>query len=170
MNRNALNQALINAKIDRPAQLGAGREDNEHGLSVHTPPPVEILTDREGDEAVSSAAGKPLFRQSRQGMPVSVEDSTAFAQFLRYSFGGHPLILADVAKGRLIPNRVTFIFRNLAVNTVTITVTGAQRVEDAPYDLQPYAPRMLMQSQDVLEEILDRAWMMNVPQMNEVKQ
>lgn len=167
-NRTAMNQMLINAKIDKQI---ADREDNEHSLSVQTPPPLAISVDRDGDETVFSIAGKSLFRQSLKGMPVTVEDSTAFAQFLRYNFGGHPFILDNVAKEKLIPSRATFTFRNLiAVNSLTITVTSAQTADDGPYNLQPYAPRMLTQSQDGLDEILDRAWNMSVLRMDEEKE
>jgi hypothetical protein len=167
-NRTAMNQMLINAKIDKQI---AEREDNEHILSVQTHPPLAISVDRDGDETVFSIAGKSLFRQSLKGMPVTVEDSTAFAQFLRYNFGGHPFILDNVAKGKLIPSRATFTFRNLvAVNSVTITVTSVEAIDDVPYTLQPYVPRMLTQSQDGLDEILDRAWNMPVLQMDEEKQ
>ena len=167
-NRRQMNQMLINAKIDKQI---AEREDNEHVLSVQSHPPLAISADREGNETVFSAAGKVLFRQSLKGTPVDVEDSTAFAQFLRYSFGGHPLILDDVARGKLIPSTVTFTFRNIvAVNTVIITVTNAQTVDCASYTLQPYVPRMPTQSQDGLDEILDRAWNMPVLPMDEEKQ
>ena len=167
-NRTAMNQMLINAKIDKQI---VEREDNEHILSVQTHPPLAISVDRDGDETVFSIAGKSLFRQSLKGMPVTVEDSTAFAQFLRYNFGGHPFILDDVAKGKLIPSRATFTFRNLvAVNSLTITVTSAQTVDDGPCNLQPYAPRILTQSQDGLDEILDRAWNMPVLRMDEEKE
>lgn len=167
-NRTAMNQMLINAKIDKQI---AEREDNEHILSVQTHPPLAISVDHDGDETVFSIAGKSLFRQSLKGMPVTVEDSTAFAQFLRYNFGGHPFILDDVAKGKLIPSRATFTFRNLvAVNSLTITVTSAQTVDDGPYNLQPYAPRILTQSQDDLDKILDHAWNMPVLRMDEEKE
>jgi hypothetical protein len=167
-NRRQMNQMLINAKIDKQI---AEREDYEHELSVQIQPPLTISANREGDETVFSAVGKSLFRQSLKGIPVDVEDSTAFAQFLRYNFGGHPFILDNVAKGKLIPSRVTFTFRNLvAVTSVTITVTSAQTVEDGPYNLQPYVPRVLTQSQDGLDEILDRAWNMPVLRMDEEKQ
>jgi tetratricopeptide (TPR) repeat protein len=167
-NRRQMNQMLINAKIDKQI---AEREDYEHELSVQIQPPLAISLNREGDETVFWAVGKSLFRQSLKGIPVDVEDSTAFAQFLRYNFGGHPFILDNVAKGKLIPSRATFTFRNLvAVNSLTITVTSAQTVDDGPYNLQPYAPRMLTQSQDGLDEILDRAWNMPVLRMDEEKE
>ena len=153
-NRTALNRALNNAKIDR---LAVGREDNEHVLAVQARPPVPIRVDRDGDDTVFSAAGKPLFRHSLKGTPVGVDDSTSFAQFLRYSFGGHPWILDDIAKGKLIPSAATFTFRNLAVNTVTIVVTEVQRIEEALYDIQAYLPWMPVQSQDALDAILSRA-------------
>ncbi|MBI5314576.1 MAG: hypothetical protein HZB34_01230 [Nitrospirae bacterium] len=167
-NRTVMNQMLINAKIDKQI---AEREDNEHSLSIQTHPPLVISVDRDSDETVFMTAGKSLFRQSLKGMPVTVEDSMAFAQFLRYNFGGHPFILDNVAQGKLIPSRATFTFRNIAaVNSLTIAVTSAQTVDDGPYSLQPYAQRMLMQSQDGLDEILDRAWNMPVFQMDEEKQ
>lgn len=167
-NRRQMNQMLINAKIDKQI---AEREDYEHELSVQIQPPLTISTNREGEETVFSAVGKSLFRQSLKGIPADVEDSTAFAQFLRYNFGGHPFILDNVAKGKLIPSRVTFTYRNLVVvNSVTITVTSAQTVDDGPYNLQPYVPRILTQSQDGLDEILDRAWNMPVLRMDEEKQ
>ena len=166
-NRTAMNQMLINAKIDKQI---AEREDNEHILSVQTHPPLAISVDHDGDETVFSIAGKSLFRQSLKGMPVTVEDSTAFAQFLRYNFGGHPFILDNVAKGKLIPSKVTFTFRGLVVNTVIITVMHAQTMDAAPYTLQPSVPRMLTQSQDGLDEILDRAWNMPALRMDEEKQ
>lgn len=167
-NRRQMNQMLINAKIDKQV---AEREDYEHELSVQILPPLTISANREGDETVFLAVGKSLFRQSLKGIPVDVEGSTAFAQFLRYNFGGHPFILDNVAKGKLIPSRVTFTYRSLvAVNSVTITVTSAQTVDDGTYSLQPYVPRMLTQSQDGLDEILDRAWNMPVLRMDEEKQ
>jgi tetratricopeptide (TPR) repeat protein len=155
-NRNALDHVLAKAKIDQVSRV-AGREDNEHNLAVQARPLVTISVDRDGDDTVFSAAGKPLFRNSLKGTPVSVEESTAFAQYLRYVFGGHPFILDDVAKGKLIPSSATFTFRNLAVNTVTIGVTEVQRIEAAPYDVQSYRPWMPEPSADALDALLSRA-------------
>jgi len=164
-NRTAMNQILAKANLD--GQVLPGREDNEHTLSVQTHPPLVISIARDGGETVFSIGGKSLFQQSQKGMAVDIEDSTAFAQFLRYNFGGHPLILDDVAKGKLIPSKTTITFRNLFVNTVTITVTDIQRIAGTLYDLHGYAPRVLTQSQDGIDDILDHAWNMPVLRMDE---
>ncbi|SFY13120.1 hypothetical protein SAMN03097694_4683 [Janthinobacterium lividum] len=101
---------------------------------------------------------QPLLRLGIAGSPVSGDDATAFAQYLRYSWGGHPLVLKLLADGKRIPADFTLhyeevggkVARHFRVSTLT---AGAP----ATYSLAAYRPRPLAADAPPLERVLAQA-------------
>ncbi|MGV8867069.1 MAG: hypothetical protein ACOH2S_09125 [Janthinobacterium svalbardensis] len=101
---------------------------------------------------------QPLLRLGIAGSPVSGDDATAFAQYLRYTWGGHPLVLKMLAGGKRIPAAFTLhyqevggaVTRHFRISTMT---AGAP----ATYSLSAYRPRPLAADASPLERVLAQA-------------
>ena len=156
-NRAALRKMAASAKVDR--QLPPELED-EHELSVQgaTPRPVDVRT--EGVEQVYASGDTTLLSHGKDVTPVSPSDAARFVQYLRYSFSGHPSVLAALQKEQTIPASITYTFRP-AWGTGTIELRiGAPRQADAPstFTLAGYAPRQPAGEAVTLDDMVDRAW------------
>lgn len=105
-----------------------------------------------------SLDGQPLLRLGIAGSPVSGDDATAFAQFLRYTWGGHPLVLKMLADGKRIPADFTLHYQEVG-GTVTRHFRISRLVMDAPatYSLAAYRPRPLAADAPALERVLAQA-------------
>lgn len=106
----------------------------------------------------------PLLRLGIAGSPVSGDDATAFARYLRYSWGGHPLVLKMLADGKRIPAAFTLhyeaaggkVARHFRVSAMT---AGAP----ATYSLAAYRPRPLAADAPALERVLAQAALLPPP-------
>lgn len=143
------------------------------GLEQHATPPVyeeqalSVLDNkRRGpllpqvlDGAVLwSLDEQPLLRLDIAGSPVSGDDAAAFAQYLRYTWGGHPAVLTMLADGKRIPADFTLHYQEVG-GTVTRHFRISRLVMDAPatYSLAAYRPRPLAADAPVLERVLAQA-------------
>lgn len=168
-NRAFISQMLAAAKT--AAQVGTPVDD-QHALSVLPAPaalaeqgtaaaaPAEPRLERaESDGAARySVAGAELLRASTQGTAVGAADAARFAQFLRYQFGGHPLVLRQLEQQASIPARLAFHHRTIwgdSERTLAISGVAAAPAQAAAYDLSGYTKRMA--AQPALEQLLDQA-------------
>ncbi|MGK5077406.1 hypothetical protein [Janthinobacterium sp. HLX7-2] len=101
---------------------------------------------------------QPLLRLGIAGTAVSDGDARAFAQYVRYTWGGHPLVLAMLASGKRIPAEFTLHYQQVG-GSVTRHFRVSQLNMDAPatYTLAAYRPRPLDASAPVLERVLVQA-------------
>ena len=74
---------------------------------------------------------QPLLRLDIAGSPVSGDDAVAFAQYLRYTWGGHPLVLKMLAGGKRIPAAFTLHYQEVG-GKVTRHFRISRLVMDAP--------------------------------------
>ncbi|WP_215407372.1 hypothetical protein [Janthinobacterium sp. JC611] len=105
-----------------------------------------------------SFEGQPLLRLGIAGSPVSGAEATAFAQVLRYTWGGHPLALKMLADGKRIPADFTLHYQEVG-DKLTRHFRISRLVMDAPatYSLAAYRPRPLAADAPVLERVLAQA-------------
>ncbi|OEZ49593.1 hypothetical protein JAB1_22550 [Janthinobacterium sp. MP5059B] len=105
-----------------------------------------------------SLDGQPLLRLGIAGSPVSGDDATAFAQYLRYTWGGHPLVLKMLADGKRIPAEFTMHYQEVGGSVTRHFRVGAMTVgAPATYTLAAYRPRPLAADAPPLERVLAQA-------------
>ncbi|MCC7703379.1 hypothetical protein IGS59_14105 [Janthinobacterium sp. GW460P] len=111
-----------------------------------------------------SLDGQPLLRLGITGSPVSGDDATAFAQYLRYTWGGHPLLLKMLADGKRIPADFTLHYQEVG-GTVTRQFRISAMTAGAPatYSLAAYRPRPLAADAPPLERVLAQAALLPPP-------
>lgn len=107
---------------------------------------------------------QPLLRLSIAGSPVSGDDATAFAQYVRYTWGGHPLVLKLLANGKRIPAAFTMHYQEVG-GTVTrhFRISAMTAGAPATYSLAAYRPRPLAADAPVLERVLAHAALLPPP-------
>lgn len=101
---------------------------------------------------------QPLLRLDIAGSPVSGDDAAAFAQYLRYTWGGHPAVLTMLADGKRIPAAFTLHHQQIA-GKVARHFRISRLVMHAPatYSLAAYRPRPLAADAPALERVLAQA-------------
>ncbi|PKB23044.1 hypothetical protein [Janthinobacterium sp. 64] len=105
-----------------------------------------------------SLDGQPLLRLGIAGSPVSNDDATAFAQYLRYTWGGHPLVLKLLADGKRIPAAFTLHYQEVGGKvTRHFRISAMTAGAPATYSLAAYRPRPLAADAPVLERVLAQA-------------
>ncbi|WP_409027450.1 hypothetical protein OX462_27270 [Janthinobacterium sp. SUN098] len=111
-----------------------------------------------------SLDGQPLLRLGIAGSPVSGDDATAFAQYLRYTWGGHPLLLKMLADGKRVPADFTLHYQEVG-GTVTRRFRISAMTAGAPatYTLSAYRPRPLAADAPPLERVLAQAALLPPP-------
>lgn len=102
-NRKVLNGALASVKLD--AALGR-TVDIENELAVTKDKASVIDEKTDGDMLRFSSGGMELASWSKSGAKVDAADAARFAQFVRYTQGGHPQLLEKLAKKRHDPRPV----------------------------------------------------------------
>ena len=143
------------------------------GLEQHATPPVyeeqalSVLDNkRRGpllpqvlDGAVLwSLDEQPLLRLDIAGSPVSGDDAAAFAQYLRYTWGGHPAVLTMLADGNRIPAAFTLHHQQIAGKVARhFRISAMTAGAPATYSLAAYRPRPLAADAPVLERVLAQA-------------
>ncbi|MGK5063845.1 hypothetical protein [Janthinobacterium sp. LB3P112] len=105
-----------------------------------------------------SLDGQPLLRLGIAGSPVSGDDATAFAQYVRYTWGGHPLVLKMLADGKRLPAAFTLHYQEVG-GTVTrqFRISAMTAAAPATYSLAAYRPRPLAADASALERVLAQA-------------
>ena len=101
---------------------------------------------------------QPLLRLGIAGSPVSGDDATAFAQYLRYTWGGHPLVLKLLADGKRIPADFTLHYEEVGGKVARhFRVSALTAGAPATYSLAAYRPRPLAADAPPLERVLAQA-------------
>ncbi|MBW3499485.1 MULTISPECIES: hypothetical protein [unclassified Janthinobacterium] len=101
---------------------------------------------------------QPLLRLGIAGSPVSGDDATAFAQYLRYSWGGHPLVLKLLADGQRIPAAFTLHYEEVGGKVARhFRISAMTAGAPATYSLAAYRPRPLAADAPPLERVLAQA-------------
>lgn len=154
--RQGIAGILQAGKLEQHATLPVYEEQT---LSVQAARRRGALVQQVLDGAVLwSLDEQPLLRLGIAGSPVSGAEATAFAQALRYTWGGHPLVLKMLAGGKRIPADFTLHYQEVG-GTVTRHFRISRLVMDAPatYSLAAYRPRPLAADAPVLERVLAQA-------------
>lgn len=137
----------------------------EQSLSVPAARRRNALLPQVLDGAVLwSLDGQPLLRLDIAGSPVSGDDAVAFAQYLRYTWGGHPLVLKMLAGGKRIPAAFTLHYQEVGgVVTRHFRISAMTAGAPATYTLSAYRPRPLAADAPVLERVLAQAALLPPP-------
>lgn len=101
---------------------------------------------------------QPLLRLGIAGSPVSGDDATAFAQYVRYTWGGHPLVLKLLADGKRIPADFTLHYEEVGGTVARhFRVSAMTAGAPAAYSLAAYRLRPLAADAPPLERVLAQA-------------
>ena len=107
---------------------------------------------------------QPLLRLGIAGSPVSGDDAVAFAQYLRYTWGGHPLVLKMLAGGKRIPAAFTLHYQEVGgAVTRHFRISAMTAGAPATYSRAAYRPRPLAADTPVLERVLAQAALLLPP-------
>lgn len=107
---------------------------------------------------------QPLLRLDIAGSPVSGDDATALAQYLRYTWGGHPAVLTMLADGKRIPAAFTLHHQQIAGKVARhFRISAMTAGAPATYSLAAYRPRPLAADAPVLERVLAQAALLPPP-------
>lgn len=152
-NRANQRRALAAAKIESPT---SDPVFDEQSLSVLLQPGRALTEAADGADTILSVDGKPLLRIGAEGTAVGAGDAAALARYLRYQFGGHPLVLAKLASLGRVPAKFVMYYREVGgTQTRTFTISGLTTTAPPAYDLARYAERA--GGADEIDQLLDRA-------------
>lgn len=167
-NREGLRRALAAAKLERPV---SDLIFDEQSLSVMAKPGAVLDEVGDGADTVFSLAGKLLARRGATATEVSPADAAAFTRFLRYQFGGHPLLLAKLASSGRIPAKLVMHYREVGGSqSRSLTISGLTPTAPASYELRPFHPRAATGAADEIDQLLDRAGSAPLPTVEETRQ
>jgi hypothetical protein len=151
-NRENLRGAMAAMKLD---QKVSDPVFDEQSLSIQSKTARTMAEAADGADTVLSVDGKALLRIGAGGTPVSASDAAAFTRFLRYQYGGHPLVLAKLASLGRIPARFVMYYREGGAQILTFTVEGLAQSAAPAYDLAKSAEQA--EGGDEIDQLLDRA-------------
>jgi hypothetical protein len=152
-NRANLGRAMAAAKIERPV---SDPVFDEQALSVLGQPARRMSEAADGADIVLSVDGEKMLRIGAGGTAVSANDAAAFIRYLRYQFGGHPLVLARLSELRRIPPTFVMYYREVGGSqTRAFTITGLTSTAPPAYDLAALSERA--DGGDEIDQLLDRA-------------
>ena len=158
-NRQAIARAMAAARIAAP---GIDAVYNEQSLSLLTGTGEHLVESTDGGDVVVAIDGKPLLRRSAAGTPVSAGDAAGFVKFLRYTFGGHPLVLDALAAGKTLPKQFTLSFRETGSSqTRRVEILALTAAAPASYDLTRYAEGSA--ATDDVDRLLDKLQALQPP-------
>jgi hypothetical protein len=108
--------------------------DIEHVLSIASSTPAKLSQSFDDGAVVFAGDGHEMARWTDVGVEANASDMKNFVRFIRYSTGGHPQILEQLAARHSIPNQLTFTFNQVfGVTTSHIAVSGRSSA-DWPQD------------------------------------
>ncbi len=152
-NRANLGRMLGEMKIERPVSNAVF---DEQSLSVLGKPARTMAERADGADMVLSIDGETMMRIGAGGPSVSASDAAAFIRYLRYQFGGHPLVLAKLSELRRIPPTFVMYYSDVGGSqTRTFTITGLTSAAPPAYDLAAFSERA--EGGDEIDQLLDRA-------------
>lgn len=152
-NRANMRRAMAAAKVE-----GAMSDPvfDEQSLSLQSQPGRTLTEALDGADTVLSVDGKPLLRIGAGGSAVGAQDAAAFARYLRYQFGGHPLVLAKLVSLGRVPAKFVMYFREIGgTQTLTFDIAALKQSSAPAYDLARYTERA--GSADEIDQVLERA-------------
>ena len=154
-NRQNLARMMAAAKVTQ-AQARFDPVDTEHILAIQETPgnPLKLAT--EGGETVFLNGSRVMARESTQATPVPPAQARMFAQLVRYTWGGHPQILAAMAQANAIPTTLTLITVNAVTTTVAIKVASVRPSSAGPIDVAAIPPRPDAAAQTPVDHVLAR--------------
>ncbi len=121
--RKAIASAAVAATL--PSTL-----DSEHALSLLMGGTAQIAGKKENGKVIFSDGTREMAHWSEQGIDASPADVAAFVQFLRYSEGGHPQILAELASRHSVPGEISLSFKQpFGVTTKVLSISGGKTVD-----------------------------------------
>jgi hypothetical protein len=153
-NRQNLAKMMSAAKI---TQNQFDLIETEHIFSIQDKPANPLHAATNGDDTEFMDGTKTLARESMKATPVQPAQARMFAQLIRYTWGGHPQILAALAQSNGIP--ATLKLRMLDVGgttTVTLDVTSVQASVMAPIDIAALPLQPVLSTQTPINQILAR--------------
>jgi len=151
-NRDVLRGAMAAIKVD--TKVGAALTSKplqENELSVLSDAPEQVEEKTEGDQRMFTIGGEKLATWSVSGAKVPAADAAQFARFMRYAQGGHPQLLGILAKGGVIPDRMTLSISG--GRDVSLVITQVRSAQPSAYDLKPYKREI---STDGIDALFDR--------------
>lgn len=135
-NRMMLGKALTAAKLNNPMAPAL----TENLMSLSDPANATVIdSSTKGGQTTYSWNGQPLMIVSQKSHELPPAVFTQYPRFLRYSTGGHPQILAAIERGHGVPERLTVVRSNMAVETRTLTLRSTEERPDSPLSLEGYA-------------------------------
>jgi len=155
-NRDGLAKGLAAAGIASPVPPVF----EEQELSVQRPQGAEVAASKDGDGTSFASGDAKLLHSSAAGTPVSAADAARFAQFLRYTYGGHPAILRALQQATQIPKQLDYSFRFPgSAATLALRIADVQTVTLPANFTRPsgYAPKR-SSGTDALDSQVERAW------------
>ena len=130
---------------------------SEHLFSLDDPETRAKLDRSVKDGLIAySWEGKPLLSFSEKGVPASAADRERFVRFLRYAYGGHPEILAELTKRESLPERLVFTMHDAARATTTTLTLKAHKVVAGPVDSLAGLTRRLPEAKEPLASLLGK--------------
>lgn len=154
-NRRNLARMMAAAKITQ-AQAQFDPVDVEHILSIQDKPGSPLTVAAEGRDTVFLNGTRLLARENTQATPVPPAQARMFAQLIRYTWGGHPQILAALAQANAIPATLTLTTVNGVTTTTAIKVSSVRPSSTGPIDVAAIAPRPDAAAQTPVDHILAR--------------
>ncbi len=154
-NRQNLAKMMAAAKITQ-AQAQFDPVDVEHILAIQDKPGSPLKVATEGRDTVFLNGTRVLARESTQATPVPAAQARMFAQLMRYTWGGHPQILAALAQANAIPATLTLTTVNGVTTTTVVKVSSVRPSSAGPIDVAAIAPRPDAAARTPVDHILAR--------------
>ena len=139
-NRQNLAKTMAAAKITQ-AQAQFDRVDVEHILAIQDKPGSPLKVAIEDSDTVFLNGTRVLARESTQATPVPAAQARMFAQLVRYTWGGHPQILAALAQANAIPATFTLTTVDAVTTTTAVKVSSVRPSSAGPIAVAAIAPR-----------------------------
>ena len=154
-NRQNLAKMMAAAKITQ-AQAQFDPVDVEHILAIQDKPGSPLKVAADGPDTVFLNGTRVLARESTQATPVPPAQARMFAQLIRYTWGGHPQILAALAQANAIPSTLALTTVNGVTTTTVVKVSSVRPSSVGPIDVAAIPPRPDAAAQTPVDHILAR--------------
>lgn len=128
---------------------------DEHNLSLAAPGRT-LSESKEAGAIVLAVDGNPLAHIPPGGTSIGASDAAQFERMLRYSFGGHPLVLARLSRDKRVPAGFVMHHKRIGYSEArTYTIGALRHSAPASYDLKPYTPGTVRGNE--IDQLLDKA-------------
>ena len=104
--------------------------DSEHALSIVMGGTAQITGKQEDGKVIFTDGTRELAHWSEKGIDANAADMTGFVQFVRYTEGGHPQILAALQARHSVPGDISLSFNQpFGITTKHLVVTGGRPLD-----------------------------------------